>query len=124
MRTNNRIFIVLLGATLLLVAGATLWQGIATSQVVLAASDDAPTAVVSRAQTAPEGQGQISSPAGVVKGPATYRSRQGECYDVSVREAASCLASSAERVTIEHLYQRRPGPAECFDVPLRETCDR
>lgn len=118
MRTN-RIFVVLLGATLLLVAGATLWQGIATSQVVSAASDDAPAVGEAMA----ESQGQLSPAATVVTEPASYRSRQGECYDVSVGEAANCLAPSDVVSTIDPRFHR-PGPDECFDVPLRETCDR
>ena len=111
---NNRIFIVLLGAAVLLVVGATLWQVTATSQVVSAASEEA----VGAGDWA-----EFSSPAAVVARPPSYRSRMGQCYDVPLQEAGSCLASAAESATGDPRFYS-PGPDECFDVSLSETCDR
>lgn len=111
---NNRILVVLLGAAVLLVVGATLWQVTATAQVVSAASAEG----VGAADRA-----EISSPAAAVAQPPSYRSQMGECYDVPLQEAGSCLASAAESASGDPRFYG-PGPDECFDVSLGETCDR
>jgi len=120
---NNRIFIILLGAAVLLVVGATLWQVTATSQVVSAASEEAPLAAGPDGVVGAADWAEIPSPAAVIARPPSYRSRMGQCYDVPLQEAGSCLASTAESALGDPRFTG-PGTDECFDVSLSETCDR
>jgi Flp pilus assembly protein TadG len=120
---NNRIFIVLLGAVLLLVVGATLWQVTATSQVVSAAAEEASLAAGPGGEIRAGDRAQSSSPSAVVARPPSYRSHMGQCYDVPLQEAGSCLASAAESATGDPRFSG-PGPDECFDVSIGETCER
>jgi hypothetical protein len=113
--SNNRLFTVLMGAALLIVAVLTFRLAVVTTETVAAASDEAAIALGSQPET-------VAAPP--APGISFYRSpQQDRCFDVPLHEAASCRASDAQRESESAISFRSP-LAECFDVPLWETCDR
>ena len=120
---NNRIFIVLLGAAVLLVVGATLWQVTATSQVVSAASEEAPLAAGPDGVVGAADWAEILVPCGGDRPTALLPVANGAVLRRALQEAGSCLASSAESAMSDPRFTG-PGTDECFDVSLSETCDR
>jgi hypothetical protein len=97
---------VLLSAVVLLVLGLTARLVTAGTEVVSDPSSDPARVINNQAPSASQNKAPIPS----------YRSPLDECFDVPLREAASCR--NASQVLIPSY---RSPLDECYDVPLREA---
>ena len=97
---------ILLSAVVLLVLGLTTRLVTAGTEVVSSPSSDPARVIDNQAPSASQNKAPIPS----------YRSPLDECFDVPLREAASCR--NASQVPIPSY---RSPLDECFDIPLREA---
>jgi len=113
--SRNFVFNAVIASVLVVLAGMTVLQFAASSEVVSAESEGSLLAA------RPEGKSE--EPASGLAG-RTDRPLDG-CFDVPLREAANCRQAGQEAHRTSGGRIRTPGATldVCFDVPLREACD-
>jgi hypothetical protein len=112
---HNRLLSVVLAGALVIMAGLTIRQAVATTEVVTGASDGAATTL--------DGQPAAAGPNTAVHA-YPYLSGRDECFDAPLEEAVACR--KARRAAAEATAVPTPvggSPLdECFDVGLLDTC--
>lgn len=110
---SNRMISILAGTALLIVAGFTLRQAIASTETASAASAGSAGVLEQVPSSSPYDR----------PGSSWQRFEPERCLDGMLNRAGLCAGHYAPPAQQAGGSFRSP-PDECFDVPLREGCDR